>query len=374
MTKVIAVLDLASFATGGPRFLIEVLKHLSKKGYEISLVTGSMDHNDLDIMNELEVINLNILDPRILPYSQPSVVMKFLSRVPSVLRKLADGSQFILHLNSHFPCIIPYILDAEIRSKASVVCSLHHLEETSQFPGVIPKIGKIIVQDILEVNGPYDAIHTVSYYSRERIKKASLVNKDKIIVIPPGIELHRYLQLPKKSEDGLFVMIGRLEHRKHYDHAIAAVKVAAYTPDLKLYIIGEGPLMSHLYNMIKRLSLENNVFLLGRVDEETKLELLSRAQALIHLGYPEGFGIVLLEALATGTPAIVYDIPPLNEVVNHGVTGLLVEKDNIKELASTLINLHKHAFNERTLRVAATKYDISNIAGRFALLYESLVT
>jgi len=374
MTKIIFVTDYLSFATGGTRSLVNVLIRLSDK-FEVKIIAGITD-SDVYIhllkKRNIEILNLKTYKQYVFPSSQPINALKFLAKSLKLISNTIDRKEYILHFNNHIPCLLAYKLRIS-NNTTPTICSLHHLEDINSLPTLISKVGKIFVQDIAEVNGPYDLIHTVSNYTKKEIEKIRLINKKSIVVIPPGLELEKYLNTPRKAEGKYFVMIGRLEPRKHYDHAIFAVKYATkYNQDIRLYIIGDGPLRSAMTELIKRLSLEKNVFLLGKVDEETKLRLLSRAQALIHLGYPEGFGIVLVEALATGVPVLAYDVPPLNEVVKHGITGLLIERNNIKRLAEAMIQFHKYEFDERTLRLAAKRYDIGVISTLFLKVYTHL--
>jgi len=237
----------------------------------------------------------------------------------------------------------------------------------------IGKIGTITLQDVLELNTKCNVIHVPSNYIKSLIQQKSIVNKHNIIVIPPGISVKKYFTIPRRPSNDLFIMIGRLEQRKHYDHAIAAFKIVTkYKPERKLLIIGDGPLKYKLTQLIKKYGLERNVVLLGSIDEETKLTLLSKADALIHLGYPEGFGIVIVEALASGVPVITYNVPPVNELILHEITGLLVEKNNIFQLARTIMNFNKYNFDKKTLRDTVKRYDINIVAEKFRTLYTKL--
>ncbi|NAY89103.1 MAG: glycosyltransferase, partial [Desulfurococcales archaeon] len=189
-----------------------------------------------------------------------------------------------------------------------------------------------------------------------------------------GIDLSKHLAVRKKPEPGTFLMIGRLEPRKHYEHAILAAKLARrYRKDLKLYIVGGGSLKPLLEQKIREENLEDTVKLLGNVDEQEKLELLARAEALIHLGYPEGFGLVIIEALATGTPVIAYDLPPINEIIKNNVHGILISKDDIASLARALIQFRAENFNPDVLRAKAAEYDLEQTARKFHKLYSALL-
>lgn len=371
MVKIIFVIDYLTMRSGGPRFLIEVLRRLAKKGYEVHVITGSVDYTSLHINDEINVINLNTYDQRILPSDQPINAMKFIYKATKVIRKtIRNDMTYVLHLNSHLPNLIPYM----VKLNTPVLCTIHHLEEVHQIQGLVPKIAKFIVQDLLEVNAPCTILHVPSRYTKHRVTQLGITNKHNIIVIPPGIEVEKYSAIPRRAEENLFVMVGRLEKRKHYEHAIMAFKIAVkYKPEINLIIIGDGPLKSNLVRLIKDLSLEKNVTLLGAVDEQTKLDLLSRAQALIHLGYPEGFGIVIVEALAMGVPVVTYNVPPMNEIIVDKVHGVLVEKDNIGDLAKTLVSFDEINFNYNKLVERAKDYDIKKIVKQFDFLYRSLL-
>jgi len=376
MIKVLFVVDYLSMNIGGPRFLTNVFRRLPKDNYEIHIITGAVSYGALDVLqghNNIDVINLSVFDAKALPSEQSTNVIKFLYKALNTVNRTTRRSRIdIIHLNTHFPNLLSYAI--KLNLNLPIICSIHHLEETTQFYSISSKTAKLVIQDLLEINSPCNVVHVPSRYTKQRIKDLTIINKNNIIVIPPGIEIEKYLSIPRRAEENLFVMIVRLERRKHCDHAIAALKIVTRrNPDVKLFIIGDGPMKPYLMQLVKRLSLEKNVSLLGVVDEKTKLDFLSRAQALIHLGYPEGFGIAILEALASGTPVIAYDVPPINEIIRNSITGVLVEKDNLVKLAEAIININQFDFNSEILKNVAKKYDISIITRQFDTLYKYLV-
>ncbi|RLF17429.1 MAG: hypothetical protein DRZ82_09815 [Thermoprotei archaeon] len=370
MITLISVMDYLSMKTGGTRFLMSIFSKLLKtKKFRVILVVGQVIDKPSLIDENLEIINLNVYSKYKLPHEQPLNAIKFMSKLRFIIKQLIDYEHSILHTNSHLPNLLPLLTRVDI----PMVCSIHHLESLQYTHTFIGKLGIAILQDFLELNVKCNIIHVPSNHTRSLIQQKSIINRHNIVVIPPGIDTRKYFAIPRKPSNGLFVMIGRLERRKHYDHAITAFKIVArHRPHYKLAIIGDGPLKHELVRLIRRYGLERNAFLLGSVDEETKLELLSRAEALIHLGYPEGFGIVILEALASGTPVIAYDVPPINEIVKNGVTGILIEKDNIIELARAIMSINRYDFDLKMLRHSAKRYDIKIIAKKFETVYRSL--
>jgi glycosyltransferase involved in cell wall biosynthesis len=91
----------------------------------------------------------------------------------------------------------------------------------------------------------------------------------------------------------------------------------------------------------------------------------------------EGFGIVVLEAMACSSPYVASDIPPLREVTNNGVGGLLFEKENPKDLSQKILSLLRddNLYN-RCLHDGlelAQKYDWENIAKETEMFYEQVI-
>ncbi|RLC36961.1 hypothetical protein DRH29_03365 [candidate division Kazan bacterium] len=372
--EILFVIDYLVLKTGGPRFLISVFDILSKNGYRIHIITGYVEDDIYKYYKNFDIHDLGVYNYECAPLlsTQPVNVIKFLLNAQRAVNRLSKILNIdLIHLNSHIPVLLSY--SCAFTMSTPIVCSIHHLENINQFTTLVGRMGKVMFQDMFEINAPCAAIHVPSEYVKEEIKKHRISRQPPIVVIPPGIEVENYFRLSRKIEEGLFVMIGRLEKRKHYEHAITAFRtVVKYKPNYKLIIIGEGPLRHELIRLIKRYNLETNVFLLGSVDEKTKLDLLSKAEALIHLGYPEGLGISVLEALAAGVPIIAYDVLPLNELVKHGITGVLVRKDDIMRLAKEIARFDRHFFNQEILRAAVKNYDINIIAKKFVMLYDML--
>jgi glycosyltransferase involved in cell wall biosynthesis len=363
------VSDYLSPFTGGVKIIANTLAELVKQyNYDVSLIAGAVDSAFYDVYdNYFNIVNLNIYNLRKLPHQQPSRIPVFFKVVRKTLSELQNLD--ILHFNNHLPNLLPYFS----LPKVPRVCTIHHLEDMQSMSNLISRIYLPIFQDFLETNSPCTLIHTPSKYTAEQVAKRRIIARRRIIMIPNGIDLSKHLAVRKKPEPGTFLMIGRLEPRKHYEHAILVAKLARkQRRDLKLYIVGDGPLRPALERKIREENLEDAVKLLGNVDEQEKLELLVRAEALIHLGYPEGFGIVVIEALATGTPVITYNLPPVNEIIRNHVHGLLIEKDDVAKLARSIMDFNITIYDERVLRSKAKKYDLRKTVESFHTVYKNL--
>jgi glycosyltransferase involved in cell wall biosynthesis len=131
-------------------------------------------------------------------------------------------------------------------------------------------------------------------------------------------------------------MIGRLEERKHYLVALAAFRVAKQIrPELRLIIVGQGPEQGRIKELTRRLGIEDSVTIIPYVSEEEKFRLYSKAEVFLHLGHPEGFSLVVFEAMTMGVPTVVYKEVPVAQMIK--ANNVKRVDMNITEIARSLI-------------------------------------
>lgn len=156
--------------------------------------------------------------------------------------------------------------------------------------------------------------------------------------VPNGIELGKYTKATKKPRDPATILfIGRLEKRKGPKYLIRAFALIQQKyPNAKLVLAGDGPERGKLKTLISELNL-NNVEMLGYIDEDHKKKLLATATVSCYPAlYGESFGIVLLEAMASGVPIVAGRNPGYETVLRErGAIGLVDPKDTY-ELARRL--------------------------------------
>lgn len=178
---------------------------------------------------------------------------------------------------------------------------------------------------------------TVSESTRRDLERLGF---KRIRIVPEGLSVKPLEKLSEKNGDPAVIFLGRLKKTKRPDHVVKAFKlVAKEVPDAELLLVGDGPLKPKLEKLVERLGLEGKVTFYGKVSEEGKVELLTRAQALVFPAVREGWGLVVIEANACGTPAVGYDVPGLRDSIKHEVTGILVPSGDVKALAGALTNI-----------------------------------
>lgn len=145
------------------------------------------------------------------------------------------------------------------------------------------------------------------------------------------------VKTPDKSKVN-FVNVARLSPEKNHESLIRAFKqVVDNNEDSRLYILGDGPLYKHLQSLIKSLSLENHVFLLGFISNP--FMFVSQCDCFVLASNYEGQGMVILEAQTLGKPVIGTNVNGINSVLDN-TNGLLVEND-VQSIADGLLKFIK---------------------------------
>jgi glycosyltransferase involved in cell wall biosynthesis len=182
---------------------------------------------------------------------------------------------------------------------------------------------------------------TVSDSSKRDLEKLGF---KRITIIPEGLSVTPLSNLQRKEITPTVVYIGRLKKHKLPHHAILAfLAIKKQLPQTKLWVIGDGYMRKELQEKYDG----HDITFYGRVNSETKAELLSRAHITLVPATREGWGLVVTESNAVGTPVVAYNVPGLRDSVKDGETGVLVEENSPEGLASSATFLLK----DRTLLV-----------------------
>jgi glycogen synthase len=174
--------------------------------------------------------------------------------------------------------------------------------------------------------------------------------------------------------------VGRLHQQKGFDVAIAALaKVRAQGLDAALTLIGQGAARKQLQAMAASCGIGDHVEFLGVLDRRRALEIIAGCTALlVPARSHEGFGLVVAEAAFIGVPCVASRIGGLPEVVEDGVTGLIVAPGDPDALACAVTELLRDPDRARVLgknaRIRARqKFNIETCVDRYLTLYNQVV-
>lgn len=202
-------------------------------------------------------------------------------------------------------------------------------------------------------------IITISESSKKELSEIGF-NSSRVNVIPMGSN-SKIINTPSlKEKNETLVFLSRLAKSKGVEDAIKSVALLKNDfPNLKLWIIGRGEenFKKKLNELVKNLEIENQIIFFDFVSEDKKQDLLTRAHILLMPSLKEGWGLTVHEAGARATPAIVYDVAGLREVVKDNINGIICKTNSAKEIAkntkrllsdkSLYEKLQKGAINER---------------------------
>lgn len=173
------------------------------------------------------------------------------------------------------------------------------------------------------------------------------VPKQKMAIVPNGIDTRSINEVKPNSEKrgSDIAFVGRLTPHKGIDFLLKATKLlkANFRKDLRVHIIGQGPLKEHLLSLTKELGLTSNVKLLDNVaDHQELIGYLKSSKLFVLPSFMEGFSIATIEAMASGLPVITFDVESnaAREHITDFVNGLKV-KPNVEDLASSIRSLLK---------------------------------
>jgi alpha-1,6-mannosyltransferase len=156
---------------------------------------------------------------------------------------------------------------------------------------------------------------------------------DKVRIVPLGVDCSQFSSSRKSPEWGTpftLVVCARLSPEKNVDVAIETLRILCRNHICQMLVLGDGPLMNELQEQAIGLPIH----FMGHVNDRDALaNLLAFADVVLNLGHIETFGLVSLEALASGTPVVVASAGASSEVVDS-TCGLVVDLQPEKIVAA----------------------------------------
>lgn len=168
------------------------------------------------------------------------------------------------------------------------------------------------------------------------------MDPERIVVIPNGVDLERLTPEPngERSESPTLLYLGRLKKYKRIDLIILALaELRDRGVACRLIVAGKGDHRGALERQCQELGLSDRIVFPGFVSEEEKLGLLRSSWLHVLTSPKEGWGIIIIEAAACGTPSVASDSPGLRDSVIDGETGVLVPHGASRRLADELQRL-----------------------------------
>lgn len=351
---------------GGVLGVVTALKDgLKERGHHVKIITPTPRGHDVD-----ETLNDTIFIGTSTDFHSPSHTTTQVSSTADaerIDRILREEKFDILHFHEPW---VP-LLSRQLAQRSSSI-------NIATFHAKVPET--LMTRTLAKVVNPYfksvmkylDLLTAVSESGAEYA--ASMTDKP-ITIIPNGIDLKKYAEVGQSKRDHSILYIGRLEKRKGVKYLLQAFQIFQQTnPDVKLLIVGDGPEREKLELLAEDLKLKNVEFL-GYISEDLKMELFATTQLFVSPAlYGESFGIVLLEAMASGTVAIAGNNSGYSDLMQETGSLSLINPQDVTEFARRLDTL----FNQESIRQLwvdwAKKYveqfDYPNIVTQYESYYK----
>lgn len=343
--------------TGGTERVGSMLANgLSKAGYEI--VIASISYGDepfFPINEDIKIISLFNSPGRTL-YRTPNLIYK----IRRLLKEERIDTLIVVETMS-----VLFTLPATLGLRVKHICWEHF-----NFNNDLGKKGRRIAR---QMAARYcDSVVTLT----ERDKKYWLQgtqHESQITAIANScpFPVQEYI---KEEDTKIVLAVGRLTHIKGFDMLLEAwIQVNKAIPGWTLKIVGEGEDRVKLTNFIKKNKLNDSVELVGNTDDVG--QYYEQAEIFCLSSRFEGFGLVLIEALAFSLPIISFDCEAGPAEVLEDTGSILVPPNNISQLSASLIELMNNKEQRKTISLRSKEkakfYQPENIISQWVDLIES---
>ncbi len=228
-----------------------------------------------------------------------------------------------------------------------------------------------------------DLIVATSHGVARDLTSAFAIDPDRITVLPNPVDLMRVRAASAEPIDEallpagsgpLIVAAGRLADAKNYPLMIEAFAALRQRMPARLCILGQGELEPALRQLIAARGLGDAVVLAGF--QANPWKYIARAEVFLLTSRYEGFGNVLIEAMACGVPVVATASAGTRDIVQHGSDGLLVEIHSPKHVADSLASIlnssERRTAMARAARAAADRFAVDQVIARYDTALEQL--
>jgi glycosyltransferase involved in cell wall biosynthesis len=244
--------------------------------------------------------------------------------LPSLRRLMAESD--LVHLHFPLPLGVSVLLMRAL-VKRPLVVTVHGNADVYELPRALEPVTRAVLKRA-------DVVVSVSHDLEQYLRGAMGVPN--VTVIPNGVDVDEFKPAQSTSAALTLFSVSRLVPRKNIHVLIAAVEqLVSEGAALSLTIAGTGP----EEDRIRRLAAQSSgsVRFAGFIDEARKRRLLSESDVFAQLSTREGLSIATLEALASGVPCVVSNLPGVREPITPGQTGWYVDDpEDVQSVVATL--------------------------------------
>lgn len=354
-------------------------KELERRGHRVTVITGGVPHRLVSVGTDqqhidrgLRVLRHGVQIPMMTNGANMYVTWGW--KLGRTLQKIEAEEKFdVVHVHSALDPGLPLIASKSMRTPK--VATYHSARQLNgSLMEKIPIVFRSIFQDALD---KIQAHIAVSPAAEEFVHQ--FFPQVPMQIIPNGIDSARFSPAVKpmpKTDDAVTILyVGRMDPRKGAKFLFAALpELEQRIPNYRIVVVGTG-WMQKYYDAHIPLTLRHRVEFKGYVSSEDLPRYYRSADIYCSPATgSESFGIVLLEAMACGTPIVASDINGYRWVVTPGIEGLLVPPRSPRHLAEAIISLANDPVKRKEMgqagRSKAVQYDWKRVVDQLEPVYQ----
>jgi len=334
---------------GGISKVVYDLSHkMVKEGNEVTVVTYRDGDNVKYYENDKGVEVYRVDNYMIRPNNFIDWIMQLnfnmITKTNEIINK--NGKFDVIHAHDW---LVAYSAKSIKESYNIPLISTIHATESGRNSGIHDETQRYINDSEWMLTYESSEVIVNSNYMKNEVQRLFGLPYDKINVIPNGVNLQLFSNVNidydfrrqyAMDNEKIILYVGRLVYEKGIQNLIAAMpKVLDRYHDSKLIICGRGGMIDELREQVKYLGIENKVYFAGYCDSKKMQKMYKCADVAVFPSTYEPFGIVAIESMLSGTPTIVSDVGGLNEIIEHGVTGMKSYAGNANSIADSVLAL-----------------------------------
>lgn len=334
---------------GGISKVVYDLSHkMVKEGNEVTVVTYKDGDNVKYYENDKGVEVYRVDNYMIRPNNFIDWIMQLnfnmITKANEIINK--NGKFDVIHAHDW---LVAYSAKSIKESYNIPLISTIHATESGRNSGIHDETQRYINDSEWMLTYESSEVIVNSNYMKNEVQRLFGLPYDKINVIPNGVNLQLFSNVNidydfrrqyAMDNEKIILYVGRLVYEKGIQNLIAAMpKILDRYHDSKLIICGRGGMIDELREQVKYLGIENKVYFAGYCDSKKMQKMYKCADVAVFPSTYEPFGIVAIESMLSGTPTIVSDVGGLNEIIEHGVTGMKSYAGNANSIADSVLAL-----------------------------------
>jgi len=314
----------------------EIAKNLSKRGHEIVVLQlNPLNRPNEEFYEGFKIIRINSKHFYGLSFGMYSYLKK----------RFNELNPDIVHVHGYHNLLSPEVIYTirKIDHNVPIVFTPHYdpLNHSTILGKMLGWIhDKTIGKSFLKLP---DHIISVSTFEANNLRKMFNIAQERITVIPHGVDFINTKKKKRENKSNITLLyVGYLHEYKGVNYIIKALHELVCSLDfknIKLRIVGEGPEKRNLLLLSKKLKVEEFIEWIPFLPHEKVLEEMQRADIFLLLSKSEGYGIVVAEALAMGTPAIVTKGTALEEFTKEPGCFGVDYPPNPREVAKLILKI-----------------------------------